>query len=110
MNDHSQHSPCLNCPKGMDPAYCEDKRCSIWRKWFLSRWERLHQYPRLVMEYSVPVPLGIPLGGRHYAAPHQVRAYLETDPCKRCACSVDLCTAPCRVRRAWDHAVKEVLQ
>ena len=110
MKEHTQYSPCLACPRGMDVRGCEDKRCPVWRKWFLAKWDRLHRYPRLVMEYSVPLPVGVPLGGRYYAAPHQVRAYLEKDPCQGCECPSNLCATPCRVRRAWDRAKGELLQ
>ena len=110
MKDYTQNSPCLACPRGIDVRGCEDKRCPVWRKWFLARWDRLHRYPRLAMEYSVPLPVGVPLGGRYYAAPHQVRAYLEKNPCQGCECPSNLCETPCRVRRAWDRAKGELLQ
>ena len=109
MKEFTSSSPCLTCPRGMDIRSCEDKRCPVWRKWFLSRWDRIHRYPRLVMERSEPVPVGVILGGRHYAAPHQVKAYLQNDPCNGCSCPGELCSTPCRVRKAWDHA-REAIQ
>ena len=109
MRGYVDHNPCLICPKGMDVRSCEDKRCTVWRKWFLSRWDRIHRYPRLVMEQSESVPVGVPLGGRYYAAPHQVKSYLQNDPCDKCSCSADLCVTPCKVRMAWEQA-KEMVQ
>lgn len=109
MRKHTNLSPCLTCPKGMDIRSCEDKRCTVWRKWFLSRWDRIHRYPRLVMEQSEPVPVGVPLGGRYYATPHQVRSYLQNDPCGGCGCLGSLCDTPCRIKKAWEQA-KEMVQ
>ena len=110
MIDQTKFSPCLHCPRGKNGADCEDKRCPIWQKWFLSRWERIHRYPRLARECSRPEPVGVQLGGNHYAAPHQVHDYLNSNPCHSCSCPRSQCVAPCRVRKAWDHARWEVGQ
>lgn len=100
-------SPCLGCTRVENPEECENKKCKPWQAWFLGRWELIHQYSRRQMDNSVPQPAGVPLGGRHYALPHQVEAYLGADPCEDCQCPKDLCTSPCRVRRAWKEARKE---
>ena len=100
-------SPCVSCTRVENPANCENKNCQVWRQWFIGRWDQLRAYPRLQQEQP-PKPAGVPLGGRHYAAPHQVRAYLETDPCENCCCPKDLCDTPCRVRKDWDAARNEV--
>lgn len=102
-------SPCLRCPRGKDIRTCEDKRCAVWRKWFLARWDRIHRYPRLVMERSESVPAGVPLGGNYYASPHQVKSYLENDPCDKCFCPAELCVTPCKARKAWERT-KEMVQ
>ncbi len=102
-------SPCLSCSRVADPASCENKNCQAWRNWFLARWELFRSYPRRKKELLPAQPEGVPLGGEHYAMPHQVQAYLYQDPCSKCKCPRDLCIAPCRVRRAWDAAREEVL-
>ena len=109
MLDQFKCSPCLCCPKGRDPQICEDKHCSHWRSWFLARWELLRQYPRQIRQRE-PEPVGVMVGGNHYAAPHQVRQYLETDPCTTCCCDRELCKQPCRIRMAWDRNRKEIIQ
>jgi hypothetical protein len=43
----------------------------------------------------------VPLGGERYASPHQVRTYLETDPCSICPCHH--CAVPCPVRKTWEE-------
>ena len=100
-------SPCLTCMRVKNPRACDDKDCKVWQNWFLSRWELIHKYPRQQMESAQLKPVGVNVGGTHYAAPHQVRAYLQTDPCENCKCPKDLCTTPCRVRRAWEEARQE---
>ena len=100
-------SPCLSCTRVRNPRACDDKTCKAWQAWFLSRWELIHRYPRQQMEQAELKSVGVNVGGRHYAAPHQVRAYLQTDPCQTCKCPKDLCATPCRVRRAWEEAKKE---
>lgn len=103
-------SPCLTCLRSECAEQCEDKRCPQWRRWFIGRWEQLCRYPRQVLERSAPQPVGVVIGGQHYAAPHQVLAYLNTDPCASCECyGSPECKTPCRVRRAWVRARKEAL-
>lgn len=102
-------SPCLTCTRVENPADCENKNCQVWRQWFISRWDRMRSFPRQLRQDREPEPAGVPLGGRHYAAPHQVTRYLETDPCESCLCPRDLCTTPCRVCLHWEDARKEVL-
>ncbi len=101
-------SPCLRCTRVANPRECDNKNCKQWQAWFLQRWEMIHAYPRKKMEQSKVVPVGVPLGGQHYAAPHQVQAYLRTDPCQACLCPKDLCATPCRIRRDWEAAKQEV--
>lgn len=103
MTVHKQPSPCLCCQRVADPRNCDNKNCVQWRQWFLARWELIRRYPRQHMEDAVLKPVGVPVGGRHYAAPHQVKTYLQTDPCQACICPRDLCSTPCRVRRAWEE-------
>ena len=96
-------SPCCGCIRVPDPERCENKNCRLWQKWFISRWERLRAYPRRLMD-GKPEPVGVPLGGKQYAAPHLTRAYMEKDPCNGCMCSPDLCQVPCRARQHWAKA------
>lgn len=100
-------SPCLGCRKVSDPRACEDKQCPDWQKWFLQRWSLIHSYHRRQMENAQLKPVGVTIGGKPYAAPHQVSKYLHTDPCTACLCPKELCSEPCRVRRAWDEARQE---
>jgi len=37
-------SPCRRCTRVSDPGSCENKRCGIWQRWFLSRWAQIHAY------------------------------------------------------------------
>lgn len=107
MKSYQYPSPCLSCTRVADPRSCDNKNCKPWQQWFLDRWAMIHAYPRQSMEKADLKPVGVKVGGRHYAAPHQVRKYLATDPCKECLCPRDLCGSPCRVRRAWEESRKE---
>lgn len=102
-------SPCLRCTRVRNPRACENKQCAPWRQWFLDRWELIHRYPRQQMQTAKLEPVGVKVGGRVYAAPHQVREYLDTDPCRKCLCPKDLCGTPCRVRRRWEESKGETL-
>lgn len=102
-------SPCLRCTRVPDPRECDNKQCKPWQQWFIDRWELLRSGPRQQMDAAQAVPMGVNIGGRHYAPPHQVKAYLSKDPCETCLCPQDLCMEPCRVRRAWEEAKGEVL-
>ena len=106
---HKYPSPCLTCTRVADPESCENKNCRPWQQWFSDRWELIRAYPYDQMENTKPEAVGVSVGGRRYAHPVQVQAYIAADPCKKCSCPKILCTTPCRVRRAWVKANKEVL-
>lgn len=97
-------SPCLRCTRVPDPESCGDKNCQLWQKWYIDRWNRLRLQARQAMEGVTPEPVGVRLGGRRYAAPHETQAYLGADPCDACLCPRDLCVTPCRIRRDWEQA------
>ena len=97
--------PCRGCTQVRDPASCENKKCLRWQQWFIKRWDRFHTYPRQMMDRTVP--LGIPIGGRRYLHPDQLREYIQNNPCEKCSCTKDLCHAPCRVKTIWEKAKKE---
>lgn len=99
---YREPSPCLSCTRVKDPENCENKHCKPWQAWFLQRWSLIHRYPREKMEQAELKPVGVKVGGRVYAAPHQVEAYRKNDPCKECLCPKDLCASPCPLRRAWE--------
>lgn len=101
-------SPCLTCTRVADPRACDDKSCIPWQKWFLDRWKLIQAFPRKQMDQTKPEPVGVVIGGQHYAAPHQVDAYLQKDPCSDCLCGKEFCRVPCRVKRAWNGARNEV--
>lgn len=101
-------SPCLTCTRVKNPRECNNKFCHPWRQWFLGRWELIHNYPREKMEQAKVEPVGVPLGGRHYATPTQVEQYRNNDPCGSCVCADGLCSTPCRLKRNWEAAKKEV--
>ena len=103
-------SPCLTCTRVANPTECENKSCNVWRQWFVSNWNEMRGYSRQIRQVSRPEPVGVPLGGRHYAAPHVTLRYLQTDPCEGCLCPRELCITPCRVRMAWEEARKEAMQ
>lgn len=102
-------SPCLRCSRVADPATCEDKSCQLWRQWFIERWDALRHQPKEAMEMVQTEPVGVCIGGRRYAAPHETERYLYQDPCESCLCPRELCGTPCRIRRDWDRSRKEVL-
>ncbi len=102
-------SPCLTCKRVRDPENCENKNCKQWQQWFVARWELLRQYPRRKKEKAELEPLGVPLGGEHYASPHRVREYLGADPCESCVCPSQLCRVPCRIKQSWEEAKGEAL-
>jgi hypothetical protein len=97
--------PCRGCTRVKNPAVCENKECSLWRQWFIKRWDRVHIYPRQKMEQTVPV--GISIGGRRYLHPDHMREYIRNDPCKDCTCTKALCKTPCRTKLTWMNATKE---
>ena len=101
-------SPCLYCTRVEDPDDCENKKCRQWREWFVERWEQLRSMPRLQCEAEGVQKLGVCVGGQVYAAPNQIENYLRKDPCTQCLCPKDLCSEPCRLKRAWEEARNEV--
>lgn len=103
-------SPCRFCTRVREPEKCENKGCKVWQKWFVARWDQLRAYPRLQVDVAKSQPVGVNIGGVCYAAPHQVTAYLQKDPCHSCVCPPGVCQTPCRIRRAWETARNEVMQ
>lgn len=101
-------SPCLTCTRVEDPRNCENKKCQPWRNWFVARWDAIRSSARAEMEQT-PQKVGVPLDGQTYAAPHQVKKYLQEDPCDKCLCPKDLCRLPCRLKNNWEKARKDVL-
>ena len=101
-------SPCFSCTRVADPRNCENKNCQLWRRWFIARWEAMREGLRQEME-AAPEKVGVIVSGQTYAAPHQVRRYLEEDPCVDCLCPKELCNIPCRLKRNWQERRKDVL-
>ena len=93
-------SPCICCFRVPDPANCDNKNCALWRKWFLESWDAIHNYPRQSMEQAKEIPIGVPLGGRHYAHPHRVQAYRNRKPCEGCYAKC-ACSSPCKILINW---------
>ena len=102
-------SPCITCTRVKDPRNCENKNCQIWQRWFIHRWDNMRQEVLSSTATADPQPVGVTISGRHYAAPHQVESYLQTDPCLQCQCVKDLCRVPCRLKQNWVLHRKEVL-
>ena len=94
--------PCPGRSRVPDPRECENTRCELWRRWFLTSWNQLRQDTRQQMDRAQTVPLGVPLGGRHYAPPHMIREYRKKDPCQQCAVK-PLCKEKCKVRTLWEQ-------
>lgn len=88
MGDNPKYpSPCLTCARVPDPGACENKRCRVWRQWWIDRWALIQAYgqKRLGQE-----------------EPRSVEGNAEeTDPCAGCICAEDLCATPCRKKRTW---------
>lgn len=102
----NRRSPCLTCKRVEEPENCTDKSCRAWQAWFLQQWEQT----RLGLRRLKDMPqcgAGVAVGGRRYAAPHQVRAYLRRDPCGECRCPAQLCETPCRRRLVWEDCIRE---
>ena len=104
------NSPCLTCTRVKDPKNCENKTCKDWQAWFIDRWESMRENLRAQMEEAKLEEQGVPLGGHRYAPPHQLRHYLETDPCQDCNYPKDQCSSPCPLRKIWEQHRKEVCQ
>ena len=99
--------PCRVCYQVSDPVACENKNCKVWREWFIAKWDQRRQQLRQVMEQE-PVPVqGVPLGGRQYYHPEQLRRYFEKDPCKICWLAECLCEEPCPFKKDWEDAKEE---
>jgi len=96
-------SPCLTCTRVRDPQNCESKVCKDWRSWFISRWEAMRTNVQKSIRQTPVTEKGVPLGGRKYASPHQVRDFLRSDPCTTCYCPKDLCTQPCQLKLVWEE-------
>ena len=97
------NSPCLTCTRVRDPQNCESKVCKEWRAWFIARWEAMRANVAKSIHHAPVEEHGVPLGGRRYASPHRVQAFIKNDPCKTCYCPKDMCTRPCLLRLAWEQ-------
>lgn len=43
--------PCSTCVRTKDPIRCENKNCNPWKKWFLERWNEMHEaYKEFIKE------------------------------------------------------------
>ena len=104
----NEGSPCRSCTRVRDPQNCENKNCRSWQSWFIRRWDQIRTAPRQQVDATRPCAAGVNIGGQHYAMPHQVRQYLQDDPCESCVCPRELCDTPCRVRRIWEKTRNEV--
>lgn len=101
-------SPCMRCERVKDPRECTDKDCVQWRRYFLQSWEGMRREVREQARALPTAPEGVNIGGTHYAPPHRVKGYLQTDPCKGCVCPQGLCLLPCARKRRWQNARAEV--
>ena len=101
-------SPCVGCGRVADPENCADKTCRLWQGWFLEKWEQTRQAIRQLKEEPGAMA-GVNVGGVCYAAPDQVRSFLDKDPCDSCCCPKELCQNTCRKRRLWEKCHKEGL-
>jgi len=101
-------NPCLSCIRVRNPDACDNKNCRLWRVWFTYRWETMRKTVRAGMDRLPQSPEGVRIGGRSYAPPHRVREYLQKNPCTDCPYRRGLCSAPCKLRRAWEKSRKEV--
>lgn len=95
-------SPCHTCTRVPCPEECDNIHCVLWRRWFTQRWEQLRQCPRQQMDQLKTVPMGVPLGGCHYAPPHRIREYRANNPCSACAVK-PLCKDKCNIRKLWEQ-------
>ena len=104
------NSPCLECIRVRDPQNCENKCCKDWQAWFLDRWETMRENVRKQIKESPAVERGVPLGGHHYATPHQIQVYLQNDPCNGCKGLKNLCQEPCAAKTRWNQMRHEVIR
>ena len=63
---------------------------------------------RQIKEQEAKAGRGIPLGGRNYYHPDDLRLYFEKDPCKVCWLAQCPCQEPCQLKQNWEDA-KEAL-
>ena len=61
-----------------------------------------------MLERERRVQQGVPLGGRQYYHPDDLRRYLEKDPCKACWLAKCSCQASCQLKRNWENAKEEL--
>ena len=94
--------PCCRCSRVPDPDNCENLHCTTWRTRYIQRWEEMRRQCRCRMDTVETVPLGVPLGGFHYAHPHRIREYRQQNPCHTCAVA-PLCREKCKVRLLWEQ-------
>lgn len=102
-------SPCMYCTSVPDPRQCENKDCGRWQSWFVGKWDALRLQVRLDREKQELVPAGVCIGGNYYSQPHRIHTYLAKDPCDQCLCPRDVCSLPCKEKRAWLQAREDVL-
>lgn len=100
-------SPCQYCTRVKDSQNCENKNCTVWRKWFFAQWEQTRKLYRKGMD-ATGKNTGVVLGGQYYCSPHRVTEYLHTDPCEVCKLPRQLCDKPCKQKNQWEQAQKEV--
>ena len=103
------NNPCNCCTRVEFPRLCENKECTLWRRWFIQKWNAMREAPRLDIEKRPRQAEGVCIGGSYYALPHRVNSYLAKDPCEDCLCPRDLCVVPCRIKRDWKAAKEDVL-
>ena len=96
-------SPCLTCKRVRDPQNCENKLCKEWRAWYIEKWEAMRSNVRKSIRHTPITTHGVPLGGRQYASPHRVQAFLERNPCDSCYCPKGMCTTPCQLKIVWEE-------
>ncbi len=101
-------SPCRTCTRVKNPMDCENKNCKVWRAWWTGQWDGACSKlkPLYISKSAAPQPVMV--GGHPYAMPHQVREYLQKDPCESCPCPKELYTSPCPSRRTWEEIKNEV--
>lgn len=102
-------SPCLICCRVKDPMSCDNKNCVQWQQWFIGRWEATRKQLLSQLDRLPSPPKGVNIGGRRYILPHQIREYLQYDPCAGCSKRGKDCAASCQLRQDWEQTRNEVL-
>lgn len=92
--------PCDTCRR----AFCSDRDCKRWRRWFKESWNReIQRLRQAAWEQKNRIGKQQHPNKFFYRAPAEIK-----NPCEACECR-EWCVKPCSLRYAWwNHQIKKV--